>query len=157
MNINEILRGSWRVYRKYFPLIFLMVALVWVPFDLLIGYMDTFVFHPDDFLRSYRFQRSIENTFGLIAVAAVIQATIDSRTENLPKFSNSMSTSLRLWGWMFWTRLLTHLAIVVGFIALIIPGIYLAVRLNCALQVVIAERHFGTEAMRRSFALTRGR
>jgi hypothetical protein len=90
-------------------------------------------------------------------VGAVIQATIAARAGEIPKFSNSMPVALRLWGWMFWTRFLTNLATVLGLIALIIPGVYLAVRLCSALQVVMVERHFGTEAMRRSFALTRGR
>ena len=156
MNISALFSKSWQVYRQQFPLIFVVVAVVWIPFDLLIGYMDVFVFSPDEFLRSYRFARSIENTVGLVCVGAVIQMTVASRGGETVNFSNAMSTSLRLWGWMFWTRLLTNLAIVLGFLALVIPGVYLAVRLAGASQVVIAERHFGTEAMRRSFALTRG-
>ena len=156
MNVSAILRSSWQIYRRHLPLIFLVVAIVWIPFDLLLGYMDTFVFHPDDFLRSYRFARSLENTVGLVCVGALIQVTIMARMGDIPKFSSAMSSSLRLWGWMFWTQLLMNLAIVVGFLALILPAIFLGVRLCVASQVVIVERHFGTEAMRRSFALTRG-
>ena len=144
MNISALFSKSWQVYRQQFPLIFVVVAVVWIPFDLLIGYMDVFVFDPDEFLRSYRFARSIENTVGLVCVGAVIQMTVASRGGETVNFSNAMSTSLRLWGWMFWTRLLTNLAIVLGFLALVIPGVYLAVRLAGASQVVIAERHFGS-------------
>ena len=157
MSSNDILWKSRQVYRRHLALIFATVAVVWLPFDLLISYMDAYVFAPEEWARSHRFGRLMENTVGLIVVGAVIQVAVQSRSGTQPVFSESMSTSLRLWGWMFWTRLLTNFATVICLLLLIFPGIYVAVRLCTALQVVMTERHFGTEAMRRSFALTKGR
>ena len=55
------------------------------------------------------------------------------------------------------TALLTMLMVVPGLILLIIPGLYLATRLFAAPQVVVIENRGAIEAIRRSFALTKGR
>ena len=58
---------------------------------------------------------------------------------------------------MWMTRLLVGLTFILGLILLVIPGIYLLVRLAFIEQIVVCERLSGTAAMRRSFELTKGR
>jgi hypothetical protein len=55
------------------------------------------------------------------------------------------------------TTLLTSLMLGVSFIFLIIPGLYLAARLFAAPEAVVLEQQSATNAIRRSFALTKGR
>jgi hypothetical protein len=55
------------------------------------------------------------------------------------------------------TTLLTSLMLGVSFIFLIIPGLYLTARLFAAPEAVVLEQQSATNAIRRSFALTKGR
>lgn len=54
------------------------------------------------------------------------------------------------------TGILVGLAVVAGFIALLIPGIILACGLSVAIPTAVVEKSSGTTAMGRSWALTKG-
>jgi len=58
---------------------------------------------------------------------------------------------------MFWVAVLVGVTIVIGFVFIIIPGIYFAIGLALAVTIVIAEGLGGTKAMRRSFDLVQSR
>jgi membrane-anchored glycerophosphoryl diester phosphodiesterase (GDPDase) len=58
---------------------------------------------------------------------------------------------------MWLTRFLTGFCVIFGLLLLIIPGIYLAIRLALAEPVAVCERVSGSTAMTRSLQLTKGR
>ncbi len=155
--ITPILRHAWSLYRKHFGVVAAVVVAIWLPLDLLSSYMDYFVFGPDDVRKSFKFARFLDNFVGIVATAAVIAVGYSSCVGGHPAFGSAMSVGARSWGRMWWTRVLTGLSIVLGLILLIIPGLYLLVRLALVEPVVVCERVSGSTAMRRSFELTRGR
>lgn len=61
---------------------------------------------------------------------------------------------LQNWGRLFFTFLLSALAISVGLMLLVLPGLYIAVRLGLANQVCLLERKSPLEAMKMSWAGT---
>lgn len=145
------------MYRKHFGAIAAVVVVIWLPLELLQSYMDRFVFDPSDFRMSFKIARLLDNSFGLIVTAGIISIGYTSCLGQPPSFRSGMSVGLRSWGRMWWTRVLVRLSQVVGFLLLIIPGIYLLVRLALAEPVAVCERTAGVTAMRRSFELTEGR
>ncbi len=61
---------------------------------------------------------------------------------------------LQNWGRLFFTFLLSALAISMGLMLLVLPGLYIAVRLGLANQVCLLERKSPLEAMKMSWAGT---
>ncbi len=155
--ITAILRHAWDLYRKHFGVVAAVVIVIWLPLDLLSSYMDYFVFGPDDFRKSFKFYQFLDNFVGIIATAGVISIGYTSCLGQRPSFRGAMSVGANSWGRMFWTRFLAALALVLGLVLLIIPGIYLLVRLALVEPVAVCERISGSTAMRRSFELTKGR
>jgi len=145
------------LYRKHFGVVATVVVVIWLPLELLSSYMDYFVFGPDDIRKSFKLSQFLDNFVGIIATAAVISIGFSSCAGKDAAFGSALAVGASSWGRMWWTRFLTRLSIVLGFLLLIIPGIYLLVRLALVEPVVICERVSGTTAIRRSFELTEER
>lgn len=155
--IVTILKHAWDLYRKHFGVVAAVVVVIWLPLDLLSSYMDYFVFDPDDIRRSFKFSQFLDNFVGIIATAGVISIGYTSYLGQYPSFGGAMSIGAGSWGRMWWTRFLTALALILGLLLLVIPGIYLLVRLALVEPIAVCERVSGSAAMRRSFELTKGR
>jgi hypothetical protein len=155
--MRAILKQTWQTYRQHFPVILTAVVAVWTPLELLSSYMDAFVFGQDDFRKSWKFAQFLDNFFGIIATAGVIFIGHAALTGQRANFRSALAAGFSSWGRMWWTRFLTGLAVLVGLLLLIVPGVYLFVRLSLVEPVAVLERVSGTAAMRRSFALTNGR
>jgi len=154
---RAILKHAWNMYRTNFGVIAAVILAICLPIDLLSSYMDYFVFDPDDLRKSFKFSRFLENFIGIIATAAIISIGYKANLGERSSFRSAMSTGLSSWGRMWWTRCLTGLALLLGLLLLIIPGLYLFVRLALIEPVAVCERVSGSTAMRRSFELTKGR
>jgi ABC-type Fe3+ transport system permease subunit len=155
--IVSVIFEAWSIYRKNFLLIASLVLLVWIPLDLISSYFDAFVFEEDDYGKSFRLSQALDSVFGIITTAAVTFATFGALSGNTPGFGASLAKGFRCWGRMFWARFLSGLMIVVGLILLIIPGIYLAVRLMLIEAIVVAEGVTGNVAIQRAMRLSEGR
>lgn len=157
MHMTALLKQGWQLYRQHFGIIAAVVVAVWLPLELLSSYMDQFVFGADDFRKSFKFVQFLESFFGIIATAGVISIGYSSLQGRKPSFGSALRSGASAWGRMWWTRLLSGLAIIVGFLLLVIPGVYLLVRLALVEPIAVCERVSGSTAMRRSFDLTKGR
>jgi hypothetical protein len=155
--ISTILANAWRVYREQFRVIAALVVVVWLPCELLSSYLDAFVFDPDDFRRSFKFAQLLDNFPGIIAAAGVTFIALTARSGESSTFGSAIGAGLNAWWRTWWTRFLSTLAIVLGFLLLILPGIYLLTRLCFVQSVAVVERVSGGEAIRRSFELTHDR
>src|SRR5882762_6868417 len=135
--MRAILNRTWQIYRQHFPVILMVVVAVWTPLELLSSYMDAFVFGEDDFRKSWRFAQFLDNFFGIIATAGVIFIGNVALTGLRTGFRNALAAGFSSWGRMWWTRFLTGLALLVGLLLLIIPGVYLFVRLSLVEPVAV--------------------
>lgn len=80
-----------------------------------------------------------------------MQSIVDSRPISTLQ---AWAWGLQNWARLFFTFLLSALAISVGLMLLVLPGLYIAVRLGLANQVCLLERKSPIEAMKMSWAGT---
>ena len=153
---GTILSRAWFIYRKQFVVIALTVMVVWVPCELLVSYMDAFVFDEDDIRRSYKFSQLIGNVFGVIATAGVIHVVLQYSMGTPAAVGQALAAGLRNWFRMWWTQFLSTLFLFLSFLLLVFPFFYLVPRLVLADNVVVCEGLSGAAAMRRSEELVRG-
>jgi hypothetical protein len=155
--IKSILSKAWDVYRERFGLIAAIVIVVWLPCELLSSYMDAFVFGPDDIRRSFRFSQFLDNFIGIIATAGVTFIAFTERSGESATFGSAIGAGFNAWGRLWWTRFLSGILLIFGFLLLIIPGVYLLTRLCFVESVAVIERTSGIQAIQRSFELTKDR
>lgn len=156
MKIFPILTEAWGLYRRHFWLIIALVATVWVPCELFSSYMDYNVFDPDSFRASFKLSRFLDNFIGIIALSAVICYASGALEGTPPSYGDSMRVGTRCWGRMWITRFLGGICLLISLLLLVLPVIYVGVRLCFAEIVVVREGISGTAAIKRSFALTKG-
>jgi hypothetical protein len=96
---------------------------------------------------------------GLFLTAAVLSVVLsDICLGNVPTVKRAFAHVFgkrRLW-YVFTTSLLAGMAMLLGLILLVIPGLWVLIRSLFAVPVVILEGRRNRDAIRRSFALTRG-
>ncbi|HSI09626.1 MAG: glycerophosphoryl diester phosphodiesterase membrane domain-containing protein [Rariglobus sp.] len=155
--IKPILSDAWRIYRERFGVIALIVTLIWLPCNLVDSYFTYFVFDPEDFRGSFKLTQFLENFFGIIATAGVTYVVLGQTANRPVGYGDALGVGFSSWGRMWITRFLYSVAVLVGLLLLVIPGIYLGTRWAFAESIVIAEDVSGPTALRRSFDLTRGR
>jgi hypothetical protein len=157
MTITPILSRAWLIYRKNFAVIFGIALTIWIPVSLACSYVDSFIFGGEQSLRSTAFQQCMDNCFGVVANAAMVVVTAGALEATRVSYGTAIKAGLAAWGRMFWTRFLFSSSVLIGLLLLIVPGVYLGVRLALVEAVTVHERICGVAAMRRSFELTRGR
>jgi hypothetical protein len=155
--IITILKNAVELYRKHLLTVVASVLVIWVPLEILSSYMDTFVFGPDDIRKSFKFAQFLDNFIGIIATAAVTSIGYRATLGEKATFKEAMSVGFSSWGRVWWTNLLSVLAIILGLLLLIVPGIFLLVRLALVDTIAVCEYVSGGAAMRRSYELTKGR
>lgn len=155
--IAQTFSNAWSIYRARFGLIAAIVATIWIPCNLADSYLTYFVIDADDFLTQLKLTTFLENFIGIIATAGVTFIALNTDSERKTTYGEALGTGFRSWGRMWITRFLFSLAVGLGLVLLIIPGVYLAVRFAFAEAAVIAEGTSGPAALRRSYELTRGR
>jgi hypothetical protein len=157
LTMGTILAKAWRVYSAGFASIAVIVVLIWGPLELLTSYMDTFVFGPDEIGKSFRFSRLLQNTIGALATAGVLSAGRAVLAGEQATAGSSLSKGLKAWGRVCLIQWYKGFLLVLGLLLLVIPGIYVLVRLCLAEPIAVCEQLSGRDALRRSFELTQGR
>jgi len=153
-SFGAVLNHGLRLYSTNFLSIGLITLIVWGPLEIFEAYMEYFVFDEDDFRSMLRLQQGFDSLFGIVVTAGVIElgaATI--RGERLSAWSG-LSEGLAAWPRMFWTCLLSRLLLLVAFLALILPFIYLVFRLAVIDQVAVLEHSSGGSCIKRTYELT---
>ena len=99
----------------------------------------------------------IEGIFGPIYIGALVYALYQINMGRTATYREAMSVGFRKWCSLFAARLVAGILMGLGFIALIIPGIILAVRYSLLDAAVIVEDKGISESRARSIELTAGR
>jgi hypothetical protein len=170
MRIGEILRTALQLYRRHWRTLLAIAAVVVVPFTLL-----QYLF--GDLLRARGEVTSngvvIETetwAAGAAALVAALAAAVmflvltgaitRAVAAEVAGEDPGVEQSYRFGFHRFWSVLLVSvlvgLAIVGGLILLIIPGIYIGVRLAVSIEALVVEGRRGTQAMGRSWELVGG-
>lgn len=147
-SFGEILDLGFRVVRDNIILLAGIAAVVFIPLAFLQMIGSSAVL-------------SLIGLIFLLVVAPVMQAALTVAIANVylgrPIAIDEAYRSVRpIIAPYLGTFLLIYLLVVVGFVCLIVPGFYVMVCWSLAAQVMIIERRFGVESMKRSRALVRG-
>lgn len=157
LQLWAILSKAWKIFTVRFWVVAAVVMIIWIPCELWSSHMDNFVFAEDDFRKSFKFEQFLDNFFGIISTAGVIFIALQFSSGFSVGFGQALGAGLSSWPRMWWTRFLTNLVLILSFILLLAPFIYLYPRLCLVESVVVNEQISGVAAMKRSFELTRGR
>jgi len=144
------------ILRARFVVISALVLLVWTPCGLFSSYMDYFVFDPADIKASYNFSRLLYYLVGVIATAGMVHVALSHSSDGTITVGQAFRAGLRAWPRMAWTQFLTDAFLVLSFVLLVVPCLYLMPRLFLVESVVVCEGLSGNAAIDRSYALTRG-
>jgi len=167
LSLGEILDRTFTLYRRHF-LLFLGLSGIPQVLVLALGLAQTMYtpMYPQIPATGFRMFSATNLIFMLVTLLVTMVAYLLSQGGTVLAVSEiylgrptTVGESLRrVWdeiGTMFGVVFLNGLAVGVGFILLIIPGIYLMCRLLVAVPAALIEKRGAVESLERSFGLTR--
>jgi hypothetical protein len=93
----------------------------------------------------------------LVSIVGELAILFNVMDDSKPTVGESLSLALRAFIPVFLARLISGLAILLGVILLIVPGIYLSIKFSQISQAIVAEKITNPmDALSRSWALTKG-
>lgn len=135
----------------------LIILTIWLPGNIIINYLDYYVFYEEDFIGLMRIISLIEGLFGPIYIGALIYALSKLKQYQMVTYTEAITVGFRNWGRLWWAQFVAGIFISLGFIALIVPGILLAIRYALIESVVILEGADASESRKRSSEITAGK
>jgi Membrane domain of glycerophosphoryl diester phosphodiesterase len=168
--IGEILSAAFQLYRRHWPTLLAIAAVVVVPLTLLQYGIGHWVRTNGQQLHDpARVSTSFWAVAGASLLAAVValllyQVLTGAITRTIAAevagqdlaLEQSYRFGFARLGPVLVVSVLVGLATLLGLIVFIIPGIYIGVRLAVSIQALVVEDRRGTEAMRRSWELVGG-
>lgn len=145
-----------RLLAGNFLLIAAIVLTVWLPGNLLLGYIAFFAPGLDSARMVMRGAMYIEGIFGPIYIGAMVYALWQIKQGQAVRYGEAIGVGVRNWGRLFGARLVAGLQIVIGMLLFVIPGVVLALRYALLDSVVIIEGTEMSNSRRRSTELTEG-
>jgi len=173
-SVGEILTDAFEVYRRNFLVLVSIAAVVVVPLTLLQYFLIVEVVdlggvaddRGDLLLEASDAWRIALGAFALgiigfvvtqLATGAGTHAVASAVAGQQPSLRVSYGAAFGRLGSLLLATLLIGLAVTAGFIALVIPGFIVLVRLIATIPAVVVERATGGRALGRSWELVRGR
>ncbi len=148
---------AFRLLFGQLPLFAALVLTLWVPGHLLIDMSVAGNPNQADTLVVLQLGQLIELVFGPIYAAGIITALAARMSGEKMSYLEAMRAGLHHWGRLFGARLVAGLFVLLGLIALIIPGLILATRFMLIDEVVVLEGAGAWQSRRRSTQLTLGK
>src|SRR5207253_2198069 len=105
---------------------------VWMPGDLLSSFMDYHVYGGDDVRRSMLLSWKLQLWIGIISEAGCLYALGEVWSGRRPALGEVVGAGFRFWPRMWLVSFLAGLAVILGLVALVIPGIIMMVRYTFA-------------------------
>jgi hypothetical protein len=133
----------------------LIILTVWLPGNILINLYVYYASSPD-FWNLIRLSMFFEGIFGPIYIGAMVYVLFQIKQNRKVSYKESISVGFKNWGRLFVARWIAGIIIMLGFIALIIPGIILTIRYAVLDSAVILEGASSSQARSRSVELTKG-
>ena len=148
---------AFRLLFGQLPLFAALVLTIWVPGHLLIDMVVAGNPNQADSLTALQLGNLVEIVFGPIYSAGVITALAARMAGEKTSYVEAMRAGLHHWGRLFGARIVVGLLVGLGIVALIVPGLVLAVRYSLVDEVVILEGAGARVARQRSSQLTWGK
>jgi len=152
-----MIREAWELYWKHFGALATIMLVVWVPCEFAENWIEYHLLNPDNAGSTFRLERFVDNFIGIIATSGVYYYLNEVEVRSDASVGQAFNVGFSYWWSMFVTRFIVGVGLILGFLLLIVPGIYLAVRLSLCELLVVTEDMAGLDCARRSFELTKGR
>lgn len=153
---RDLHRDFWRLWSLNPAVFFVLPVLAFLPIDLVVAFVTQDMGFGDAIKTAARVQQIASLVIGTY-VASVIVWTVRAMTEGQrPDFGASLRGGKHYWGAVSITSFQSGFRVGLGLLALIVPGIILAVRYAFALPVTVFEDIHGRPAILRSKEAVRG-
>ena len=148
-----------RLLTHHLGLFTAIILTVWLPGNILLNYIAYHVEEPSNmsFMGIMKATMWIEAIFGPIYIGALVYALFQIKSGRPVTYQEAIGIGFKKWGSLFAARFVAGILMGLGFIALVIPGVILAVRYSLLDAAVILESKGTSEARARSIELTTGR
>ena len=174
LEIGEILDVGFKIYTRHFGLLLKTVALVVVPVQIIGGLILLgSVEDPRVIVGDFASADPVTDTTGaianalvtfvggglaqVVATAACVKAVSDVYLQQAPTAGLSLRFAGRRLHSLVWISILQAALLLLAFLALVVPGIWLTFAWIVAIPALLLEGHKGRKALGRSFRLVRGR
>jgi hypothetical protein len=145
-----ILRRRWLLFSA-------IILTVWLPGNLLADFLGYYVFTDSEVWKQMRVTTWIEGIFGPIYIGALVYALARLKQGQEVDYGEAMAAGLKNWGRLFAARLFAGFIVILGLIALVVPGVIFLIRYAFLDSVVVLEGMEAGKARLRSSDLTKGR
>jgi hypothetical protein len=159
MTVGGVLGEAYDLYKRFFKQFFLVAAAVFILLDLLTAIAADA--NGDQASAGGAFWTIVSLVVGIVGslwVQGALTATVadirDGRADD--DIETTYKRVRPFLGTLFVAGILAGLGIALGFVALIVPGLFLAARWSLVTPVVVLEKLGATDALRRSWELVRG-
>jgi hypothetical protein len=157
-DIGELLTTAWQIFTRHFLVFFTITLLIYGPYGVLFNGLVLQGFDED--ADPAAVLASVGVALGAFVVPAIVTALHVALVQGLsrgeePAVGTAISRVLPRLGALIVAALLYTLIVALGFVALIIPGIYLAIRLYFVTQSVVVDGEAPTGALGTSWELVK--
>jgi hypothetical protein len=169
LRVGEILGTAWRLYQRHWRRLLPIAAVVVVPFTLLQYLFGDWLRRQGEVTSAQQVSTSqwavgaagLVTALGgllmyLVMTGAITRAVAAEAAGQDPSLEQSYRFGFHRLGPVLLVSVLVGLAVVGGLILLIIPGIWIGIRLATSTQALVVEGRRPTEAMGRSWNLVGG-
>jgi hypothetical protein len=159
--LGDLIQDAWTLFTQNLGLFVAIALVVVIPADVLVlgvGAGELWKdYKPDSTLGASALRTALRLlVVQPLVTAACIAAVMSLGRGEQPSASWSVARGFERWGAVLAAVLLAGLATLAGFVAFVIPGLWLAVVLYFTSQAVVAEGHSPMDALRRSRELVAG-
>jgi hypothetical protein len=157
----DLLRETLRLFTAHLHLFTLIALTVWLPGHVVINYLDFFAGGPpgsaEAAARGIRVFLIVEAVFGPLVGAATLAVLARIKRGEPATYGQALADGLAAWPRLFIARLVQGAIVLVGLVALVVPGVILLVRVSFVDALVVLDGAPLGAALRVSNALTAGR
>lgn len=147
---------AFRLLRQNLWLFTAIILTVWLPGNILINYLAYNLEGASESLY-FKLPMWIEGIFGPIYIGALVYSLFQIKSGRTVTYREAIAIGFKNWGSLFAARFVAGILMLLGFVALIVPGVVLTVRYSLLDAAVIVEGKGTSDSRARSIDLTVGR
>lgn len=155
LTVGGTLSAALNVLTERFGAICLIILALWLPAELISSYATYELIDEDAGSLPLLLDQVFELLVGSFVAGTIIHLSSSSLLREPIPVTSAMGRALMIWPLLIANRILFSIVCSLGFILLIIPGLYLMIRLTLVDVVTVMEKQSGTESLSRSFELTK--
>ncbi len=157
MSLGEMLDTGFRLVRNHLELLLGIAAALYLPLAIPPMLFGSGAYAPSEAtIALWLIVALLYLLASPVVTVAITHALGELYLGRTPSIGDSLREGVRLLLPVFGTSILLYLALGLGFLLLVIPGIYLSLAFLLVWQVMVLEHLYGTRALHRSRELMRG-